>query len=175
MPDTQRLFLAIWPPSDLSQQLHRLARNFLRGGERAVAAENIHLTLAFLGSVNAAFRECVEQAASAIRVEPFTLTLEQMGCWPKSGILWTGPRSTPAPLSQLSRALNAGLAACGYAPEQRPFMPHMTLARKVHCHTSSPGIEPWAWEAREFCLARSSTRSDGARYEILRSWPFIPP
>lgn len=175
MPDTQRLFLALWPPSDLSQQLHRLTPNFLRSGGRAVAAENIHLTLAFLGSVNAAFHECAEQVASAIRVEPFTLTLEQMGCWPKSGILWTGPRKFPVPVLLLAQALNKELGVCGYAPEQRPFMPHVTVARNVRCPADLPRIEPLEWEVREFHLARSRTLADGARYEILRSWPLIPP
>lgn len=175
MPGTQRLFLALWPPSDVSRQLHRLAGNLLRRGGRRVALQNIHLTLAFLGPVDAAFRDCAEQAASAVRGAPFTLMLEQMGCWPRPGILWTGPRKIPAPLLQLAQALNKELAACGYAPEQRPFLPHVTLARKVRCPADLPGIEPLEWEVREFHLARSRIQADGARYETLRSWPLTPP
>lgn len=121
MRGTQRLFLALWPPSDVGRQLHRLSENLLRHGERSIPPQNIHLTLTFLGSVSATFRECAEQAAAAIRIEPFTLALEQMGCWPKSGTLWTSPRNFPVPLLRLVQALNKELAACGYAPEQWPF------------------------------------------------------
>lgn len=174
MPESQRLFLALWPSSPLSRRLHRLARNYLRSGGRGVAPENIHLTLAFLGPVDAAFRECAEQAASAARAKPFTLMLEQAGCWPESGILWVGPRKIPVPLRQLVQVLNAGLVSCGYVPAERPFVPHVTLARKVRCFKGRPSIEPLKWDVREFCLVQSHTRAEGVCYEILRSWPLTP-
>ncbi|BAV34527.1 2'-5' RNA ligase [Sulfuricaulis limicola] len=173
---TQRLFFALWPPAELSRELHRLAGNALRGGAgRRVAPENIHLTLAFLGSVNASFRECAEQAATAIRATSFTLMLEQMGYWPKPGILWAGPNQTPSLLIQLVQELNAGLVACGYDAEKRPYAAHLTLARKTHLHNAVASMEPRAWEINRFHLVRSHTHAGGARYEILRSWPLNSP
>ncbi len=137
--------------------------------------ENIHLTLAFLGSVAASFRQCAEQAASAIQVEPFTLMLEQTGCWPKPGIFWAAPRHTPGPLSDLVRQLNAGLSGCGYVPESRPYAAHVTLARQVRREIKNVVIEPMKWEASRFSLVQSLTRAEGARYEIVRSWELNPP
>lgn len=168
---TQRLFFALWPEPELSRQLHELAATLLRTGDgRRVAAENIHLTLAFLGSVGAPFRECAEQAAAAVRAKEFRLTLEQLGCWSKTGILWAGPAHTPPPLLTLVTELNAGLADCGYVPEKRPYAAHLTLARKVRrCPPPAP-IEPLIWEARRFCLVRSHMGAPGARYEIVREW-----
>ena len=167
---TQRLFFALWPPAELSHGLYRLAGNALRDDGRRVAPENIHLTLAFLGSVDALFRECAEQAAAAIRGESFTLRLEQLGSWPKSGILWVGPGETPAPLLDLVRQLNAALAGCGYEAETRPCAAHLTLARRVHAHHAPHIVEPRTWEIDRFHLVQSHTHADGARYEILGTW-----
>ncbi|GAB4513022.1 MAG: hypothetical protein Tsb0026_17330 [Sulfuricaulis sp.] len=136
--------------------------------------ENIHLTLTFLGSVDASFRECAEQTAAAIRARPFTLMLEQMGFWPKTGILWVGPRQTPPSLLHLVQDLNAGLAGCGYEAEKRPYAAHLTLARKVRPHQHIHSIESRAWEINQFHLVQSHMHADGARYEILRSWQLIP-
>lgn len=166
----QRLFFALWPPAELGRELYRLAGHALHGGGRRVAPENTHLTLAFLGSVNASFQECAEQAAATVRVKSFALALEQMGCWPKSGILWIGPGQTPAPLLDLVRQLNAALAGCGYEADPRPYVAHLTLARKVHTRQTTRPVEPRAWEIDRFHLVQSHTHADGARYEILRSW-----
>ncbi len=175
-PETQRLFFALWPSIELSRELYQLAGDVLEGGAgQRVLPENIHLTLAFLGSVDASFRQCAEQAATAIRAVSFTLMLEQTGHWPKSGILWAGPRQTPPPLLQLVQELNAGLAGCGYAAEHRPYAAHLTLARKARPRQAIHPIEPRAWEINRFHLMQSHTHADGARYEILRSWPLNSP
>jgi 2'-5' RNA ligase len=171
-----RLFFALWPPIELSQELYRLAGNVIRDGSgRRVVPENIHLTLAFLGSVDASFGECAERAASAICSESFTLTLEQIGYWPKSGILWVGPNQTPQSLLHLVQSLNTGLAGCGYEVEKRPYAAHLTLARKAHPCERSHSIERHPWEISQFHLVQSHTHADGACYEILRSWPLNSP
>ena len=174
-PETQRLFFALWPPAELSRELYRLGGNALRDGTgRRVVPEHIHLTLAFLGSVDASFRECAEQAASAVHSESFTLFLEQVGYWPKSGILWAGPERTPQSLLHLVQELNAGLAGCGHEAEKRPYAAHVTLARKARPRLAIHSMESRAWEINRFHLVQSHTHADGARYEILRSWPLIP-
>jgi len=174
--EPQRLFFALWPEPELAARLHALAGKTLRPGDgRRVAAENIHLTLAFLGSVDAAFRVCAEQAAAAVRASAFTLTLEQIGCWSRTGILWAGPARVPEALLLLVQELTAGLAGCDYAPERRPYAAHLTLARKVRrCAPPAP-IEPLAWLARRFRLVRSCLDTQGAHYEMVREWELSPP
>lgn len=168
---TQRLFFALWPDPELSRQLHELAGKVLRSGDgRRVGPENIHLTLAFLGPVNEQFRQCAEAAATAVRVPAFTLSLEQLSCFSRAGILWVGPKQAPAPLLDLVRQLNAALAGCGYEAETRPYAAHLTLARKVHAHHAQHTVEPRSWEIDRFHLVQSHTHADGARYEILRTW-----
>lgn len=174
--ETQRLFFALWPPSEISQQLYHVAGKTPRANDgRRVVPENVHMTLAFLGQVDESFRQCAEQAASAIRGESFTLILRQMGCWLKSGILWVGPAQVPEALLQLVQALNAGLSTCGYVPDKRPYAAHATLARKVHRCLQTHPIKPLIWEVHRFCLVQSHTRAEGARYEILRTWELNSP
>ena len=171
-PETknQRLFFALWPPLELSCELYSVAGRVLEDDGRRVPPENIHLTLAFLGAVKASFRQCAEQVAAAITAGSFTLTLEQISCWPTSGIMWAGPRHTPEPLSRLVQKLSAGLATCGYVPEERSYAAHLTLARKLRrCNKNLP-ITPLIWEVRRFCLVQSHTHDESARYEIVRSW-----
>lgn len=173
--ETRRLFLALWPPLDLARELYGMAGTVLHGRGRRVTPENIHLTLAFLGSVDVSFRQCVEQAAAAIHAAAFTLVLEEMGGWPKAGILWAGSGQTSAPLSALVGELSAGLSGCGYRPEQRPYAAHLTLARKVHRWNDNRRIGPFGWDVKQFCLVQSHTRTEGAHYEILRRWELSPP
>ncbi len=175
VPDTQRLFFALWPELEFARHLYGIAGKKMRGEGRRVVPENIHLTLAFLGSVPVSYRQCAEQVASAIRGKSFTLILELMGCWSKSGILWAGPAQVPEALLQLVQALNAGLSSCGYVPETRPYAAHLTLARKVRRWDNDHPIEPLTWEVRRFCLVQSHTHAEGARYEILRTWALSPP
>lgn len=172
--ETQRLFFAFWPPAELSRELHRFADIALRGGAgRRVVPENIHLTLAFLGPVDASIRQCAEQAVAAVRGEPFTLVLDQSGCWPKPGVLWVGPARAPAPLLNFVRSLNSALTGCGFEAEQRPYAAHLTLARKVRCQSLHPA-QGYSWEIDRFHLVLSRTHKDGAQYEILRSWTLDP-
>ena len=171
-----RLFFALWPEPELAGRLHALAGKTLRPGDgRRIAAENIHLTLAFLGSVDAAFRDCAEQAAAVIRASAFTLTLDQIGCWSRTGILWAGPAHVPESLSSLVRELTAELVNCGYVPEKRSYAAHVTLARKVRRCPSPAPIEPLAWEVRRFCLVRSRLDAQDAHYEMVREWGLSPP
>ena len=168
--ETQRLFFALWPESTISRKMHAMACELLPDAGRCVNPENIHLTLAFLGARKAAFKICAEQAAAAILGSPFTLTLQQIGYWKKSGILWAGPIQTPETLLDLVRDLNAKLAPCGYEPEKRTYAAHLTLARDVRHFGKKLTIEPLAWEVREFFLVQSMTHREGARYEMLRKW-----
>ena len=169
--ETQRLFFALWPSLELGRELYRLSDRALDGvSGRRVLPEDIHLTLAFLGSVNDEFRKCAEQAASRVQTGVFALNLERIGCWARSGILWVGPEQTPDSLTQLVQELNTGLAACGHEVEKRPYAAHLTLVRQARPCVSARVIETHHWKIDRFCLVQSCTHREGAHYEILREW-----
>jgi 2'-5' RNA ligase len=172
----ERLFFALWPDVALQAQLHGLARErreAVRRQGRLVPAENLHLTLVFLGAVEAGQRVCLEEAAAGVSVPPFTLVLDEFDCLQRRGLFWAGASHTPPALADLVQQLNAAAARCGSATDaaSRPFKPHVTLARRLpRCPRAGPLAPPLAWTVSHFCLVRSDTRPKGAHYEILRVW-----
>lgn len=168
----KRLFFALWPNETLRQQLYALGDTLLDNNRgRRVPAENLHLTLAFLGYVDAERQACLEREASSIRLSAFTLTLDRAGFWPRKGILWVGG-AVPEGLLALVGALNRVLSSCGIEPETRPFRVHLTLARHVRDLRLGRDhvIGPLVWDVSRFALVASQTLPTGARYEVVRSW-----
>lgn len=168
----KRLFVAIWPDEVLRQKFYALGGELLGNNRgRRIPPENLHLTLAFLGYVNAERQACLEREVSVIQSPAFTLTLDKAGYWPRRGILWAGG-TVPEDLLALVRALNQGLSGCGLAPETRPYQVHLTLVRNVRRLRldRNNAIEPLAWQVRQFALVASQTLPEGARYEVLRTW-----
>ncbi len=168
---TQRLFFALWPEDAWQRQLHELARSILsaRAG-RPVASANLHLTLAFLGSVDRSTRACLEQAADAIHVGAFLVRFDRVGYWAKPRILWLGCSAAPPALAALAAALADAQAACGLVPERRPYVPHLTLARKLARNPGCPAFAPLDWPVERFALVESCADPDGVRYQPLRFW-----
>ncbi len=168
----QRLFFALWPEPALRRRLFRDIRQLVRrSGGRPVAEADLHVTVVFLGSTDAARRACCEAAAATLRPAPFTLTFDTVGYWPRARALWLGATQVPEPLPALARSLNEALAACGFIPEPRPLRPHVTLARKVAQWKGAQAPAPIPWPAETLCLVESVTDPAGARYRVLRRWP----
>jgi 2'-5' RNA ligase len=168
---TQRLFFALWPNDSLRDRLYALVPHALeRGSGRRVSRENLHVTLVFLGSVDAKTRTCIEQVASALNGESFTLTFDELGYWPKPRVVWVGASCLPEPLRQLVGELNSQLSVCGIEPEKREYRAHMTLARKVKKWINRGQIDPIDWPVSDFVLVESCTQPSGVTYQVLRSW-----
>lgn len=170
-PERQRLFFALWPGGALRRQLAAY-RPLLEGcGGRPVVPENLHLTLAFLGSTDAATRRCLEQAAENIRLPGFSLTLDELGFWRRPQVVWLGADDTPEPLLALVAALKKAMLGCAIKPDERPFQTHMTLMRKARRAPAQTQPEALTWPITEFVLVASETRPEGVRYQVLRRWP----
>lgn len=167
----QRLFFALWPPPELSGPLEALAREYGPPRARRVPGDNLHITLAFVGAVDAATRACLERAATNLRGASFGLTLDRIGAWPGPRILWLAPSAPPPALLRLAADLEQALLPCGYHPEARPYLPHVTLARKLAGACATLAVPPLRWPVRDFVLAESLTGSAGARYQVLARWP----
>jgi 2'-5' RNA ligase len=167
----QRLFFALWPDDDTRSALARLARSRLGTGRgRPVPAENLHLTLVFIGSVDGDYRACAEHAAEGLSAQSFTLEFVRTGYWPRPRVLWSAPHRTPDALAELASTLSNALIRCGHEPESRPFNAHITLARKVRGPVGEIAHAPIRWPVGEFYLVESETLPRGACYRRLRSW-----
>jgi len=169
--ETQRLFFALWPESALQQRLAQAAAALLpRDAGRRVREENLHCTLVFLGAVEAAQRLCLEDAASLVRAEPFTLMLDRLGYFRRPQVAWLGCTTTPAALQALVAGLSYGAASCGFPPEQRPYAVHLTVARKLRRDPGRLPLMPIAWPVKQFALMESVSEPDGVHYQPLHFW-----
>lgn len=168
------MFFALWPGEDQRRRLADLAaRLAAQSGGKAVARDNIHLTLAFLGEIGAGLVAEVAALGGALELTPFDFKLDQLGFWRRNGIVWAGCERAPAPLAGLVADLQAGLAGLGIRVEKRPYVPHLTLVRRGR-RAPELRMAPVAWPVTEFCLVRSRLSSTGAHYEVTGRWPRQP-
>ena len=180
-----RQFLAIELSDALREDLRALSERLRQetGGWRWVAPASIHLTLRFLGEVpgdrDAPSRALWREAAAA--ASRFTLRLEGIGSFPPRGrprVLWVGVHEDgPAGrLQRLAEDLEGAARTAGFEPENRPFRPHLTLARARR--NERPGfperrefVSRASLDVRDVVLFRSELHSSGARYSILDRYP----
>jgi RNA 2',3'-cyclic 3'-phosphodiesterase len=170
--DRARLFFALWPSTDVQARLAALAGEArAQCGGRAMAQENIHLTLFFVGSTERTRIPALERAAGHARAQPFSLVIDRLGYWRHNQIVWAGATQTPRELAELAATLRVALAAEGVAGEERPYVPHVTLVRDAERKPAQSGIDPCAWPADDFVLVESVSVQGGVRYEPRARWP----
>ena len=103
--------------------------------EKWVPADNLHLTLRFLGEIDPDMAEdLVARLSVALRgVESFILpclvALEPVPGPGRARMLWTSYKDPDGRCAALSATVNDALAEFGIGPEERPFVPHVTLVR----------------------------------------------
>lgn len=169
---TLRLFFALWPEMQTRGQLDRVASEVaLETGGRAVATDNLHLTLAFLGEQPAELVARLGERAARIECAAFTLQLDDVGYWRKAGLAWLGTDAPSLDLAALHRELVRALAGAGIEQEARPFAPHITLARRIVTIVRRRLPSPIAWNVDSFSLVKSELGREGARYHVLETWP----
>lgn len=98
-----------------------------------VRSENYHVTVRFLGEIDPPFTGELEAAARRITrtLEPFDLSLEQVGCFPsveRARVLWIGGDAPPA-YRGLASSLRYELSRLDVPPDRKPVVAHVTLAR----------------------------------------------
>jgi RNA 2',3'-cyclic 3'-phosphodiesterase len=168
-----RLFFALWPDEEVRARLVQWSRALraLCGG-RPTRPENLHVTLAFLGSVEDARVAEIERAAGEVAARASTLVLDQPGYWKHNRIAWAGASAVPAALDALARELRDALNRSHIGFDAKEFAVHVTLVRDAREPRAMPKLEPVAWKFDGFALVRSAMQPGGSRYELLGSWGF---
>lgn len=138
---------------------------------------SLHLTLRFLGEIDDGLVDALGSALrGAVADQPaFSFRLGGLGCFPdprRPRVLWLGAESPG--LAPLHDAVQQALESLGLPPPDRPFFPHITLAR-LKTPRSLAGLlrEPPAFDERtvpvgEVLLYRSELSPKGGRYTVLR-------
>jgi 2'-5' RNA ligase len=127
-----RLFIAInfeeIIKNRLCEAIEQLRESSLQGN--FTGRENLHLTLVFIGETQRA--DEIKRAMDAVHTEPFELKIGGLGLFKRQGgdLYWMGVEQRPALTAVYSR-LYEELSRSGFRLEDRPYKPHLTLAREV--------------------------------------------
>lgn len=176
---TQRLFFALWPEEGSRQALSRATAGAARSaGGRAVSAANLHVTLAFLGSVPRrrvpeVKRLAEHAAADCLQEAPLSLRFETLAYWPRQQLLCALATEEAPTATALAEALKDAAAAAGFTPDLKPFRAHVTVARKVTHPPRRSVLRAVVWQFDAFALVDSRTEPEGPIYSVVESYPLV--
>jgi 2'-5' RNA ligase len=175
-PRGVRLFFALVPDADVRTALARLARKCAgEAGGRPSSPEAMHLTLAFIGEVDASRRELLAAIGARLPRIAFDVDLDRIGGFRAARVAWIAPSAPPEALSALQVALATELASAGFPTERRPFRPHLTLARHCRVPLASVPTPNVHWPVSRLALIESTLDPAGARYREVAGWELAPP
>lgn len=164
----QRVFFAARPPAPVLSQIEQCADACVVGPSRRVATSALHLTLCFLGSLEAAQIERAAKVANDLAQAPIKLVFEHCEHRRRQQLVWLRARPNRA-LTDFVAALRAGLEQAGVPFDAREHLAHMTLARAAReGHCSDCEI---AWCIDYFELLSSTPSAQGSVYQRLYAWP----
>ena len=172
-----RLFVALRPPEDVLD----LLIDAMEGADlRWQDEDQLHLTLRFIGEVDRHLADDIHAALGAIHQAPFEIALNGIGAFGRRGqadAVWAGV-APHEPLKALHNKVDAALTRVGVPPDQRAFLPHVTLARLKR--TSGPvgnlleqsgGLTSPPFPVADFALFESALTPEGAVYSVVERYP----
>jgi len=199
-----RAFLAIELPPAIQNQVRIVQQNGqqqlnqlqLRGLFSWTPAQNVHLTLSFLGEIDAGQqRTLAERYARLVERQPaFQLGLTRLGFFPNARaprIVWLGLDGDLTILDALQRSSEQLVQQIGFAPEERPFSPHLTIARTRRnaerrdlARAGQALLDPATeliptglntpFQVNKIVLMRSELLPSGARYTPIQHFALQP-
>jgi 2'-5' RNA ligase len=188
-----RAFVALKPPpvciAELSGIQAALRKELGSRDYKWVDPEQMHITLRFFGSI--AGQQVAEIVAKLTKatagVSSFILRAGTLGCFPSSRkprVLWMGVQDSAQQSALLQRRIQKETGDLGQAPEDRPFSPHLTLARVKEPDRAGRELlerllrNEWTlsadWQVSEVLLMQSHLSRQGATYEILHAAALHP-
>lgn len=185
-----RLFVALEIPETVRENLAAIRKNFSSVGLqlRWVPPENLHVTLKFIGRVPGEKLQPIIEALRSVRADkPVQVEFSGLGGLP-AGVYWAAIESSVA-LKTLAAQIDQSLRPLGIVGENRPFHPHVTLARfkdrkilkkideLIHKngtdgHGQNLKCDFGSVIATEFLLMESKTLPTGPVYSKVQSFPF---
>lgn len=178
-----RLFYAILLPppivADLTTLITRLRDADDGHDVRWTSAENLHITLRFLGEVDMRKRvRAAELLRAAVMPERIVLRVDRLDAFPslrRPSVIVLGVREEEG-LTETWKMTEAFADALGIPPEERAFRPHLTLGRvrrgrtigaELRAELARRTIDLHSFAAEGIALMESSLLLSGARYEIV--------
>jgi len=181
-----RLFVAVNLPSEIRERLAAVQDSLRRAQAEVswVRAENIHVTLKFLGETEEKRLERIRPALDEVANAgaPFSMELSGVGSFggriPR--VVWVGVGDGAEPLIQLAGRVEAALARVGFPKERRGLTAHLTLGRvrsPKNAEALLASLQEFRAEkfgtvaATQFELMQSELRPTGSVYTVLEKFP----
>ena len=175
MPPLKRLFLGIELPPESKAVLSNLDPRL--PGLRWLPPEQLHLTLSFLGNVEARKLDALGDELETVRVPPLFLPLQGMGSFHARGrpsVVWVGVGQGHPHLFALHKRVQDAVLRAGLEPDLRPFHAHVTAGR---CNgISKEALQPFLRKYREtefdlfhvneFALFSSTLAPNGPKHQV---------
>lgn len=179
---SHRLFTAIRPPASIRDALTDIMHSV--DNARWQDDAQLHLTLRYIGDVEAHLADDLAEQLANVRFKPFELTVAGIGHFEDKAVpraVWAALRPSEE-LERLQRKIEQVCQRAGLKPESRTYLPHITLAR---LNTSSGPIVDFmagnsalalpAFTVEEFVLYESELHDDGSIYTPAVHYPAIRP
>lgn len=172
-----RLFIAIELPNGLKNELKSIQEP--AEGIRWQAAEQLHITLKFLGDTTADRVKDLKQRLSNIQSPSFSISVKGLGKFPKKGnpkVIWAGV-SKPKKLLHLQEKVEKACLKLGFEKGRRRFIPHITLGRvnkegevEAYRVLRETFTYPEKIIVNHFTLFESHLSPEGARHKVLERY-----
>ncbi|MGZ5196110.1 MAG: RNA 2',3'-cyclic phosphodiesterase [Ramlibacter sp.] len=160
-----RLFTGLWPDAATAAEIARWQAGWQWPSQAApTQPERLHVTLHFLGNV-AGTRVAELVDGLRVPVDAFTLEFGAGEVWP-NGVAVLLPSEQPAALSRLHARLGDAVRRLQLPVEERPYRPHVTLARRARGASPPPAGADLRWRVADGYVLACSLPG-GAGYEIL--------
>ena len=180
-----RLFVAVDPPEAVRKQLREICRDV--SGAKWTRPDQLHLTLKFIGEAAPDEFARIRGALSRVSGDSFPLRFRGVGRFPPRGsprILWAGTEPEYA-IRRLHAMVEDALTEAGVERDQRPFSPHLTLARLRDARFADAdgflergrSFHTEEFPVEEFSLYSSVLAPEGATHNREQIFPLrrIPP
>ena len=176
-----RLFVALRPPP----AIRTLLLHAMGGvpGARWQDDAQLHLTLRFVGEVDRRQAEDVAAALAGVAAPAAEARVDGVGTFDRRGradTVWARV-VPPEPLAALHRKVDQALRRAGVAPDERRYLPHVTLARMARAGHDAAALARWLadhaalasppFPLTHLYLYESHLGSEGASYEAVARWP----
>jgi len=184
-----RCFIAISLPDEVKTQISTYIDDLKKFSRdvRWIKAENIHLTLKFLGEIDPEQVKLVKKCLHPLsnKFSRFTLNISGSGSFPgkkRPRVFWLGmEQSKENPLFGIHKWIENQLLDLGFEKEKRRFSPHLTLGRvrsrgqadfsELFSDIENNPFVPITFQINEIFFMQSFLKPTGAEYQVIESYP----